>query len=153
LDARRFTEFGVTATAAAPKITMKLASVAQTERIALRGYFSWKVGSPMSPCRNLAAGEVLIGLNKPAGGRSMVNPVHREDVIAILGLVDDLIVAKIIGMGATASELAEARAWIANDEALMNEGRPLAGGRVEQLIEMIRDLEKDEEKLTQQDTG
>lgn len=83
----------------------------------------------------------------------MVNPVHREDVIAILGLVDDLIVAKIIGMGATASELAEARAWIANDEALMNEGRPLAGGRVEQLIEMIRDLEKDEEKLTQQDTG
>jgi hypothetical protein len=102
---------------------------------------------------NLAAGEVLIGLNKPAGGRSMVNPVQREDVIAILGPVDDLIVAKIIGMGATASELAEARAWIANDEALMNEGRPLAVGRVEQLIEMIRDLEKDEEKLTQQDTG
>ena len=65
-----------------------------------------------------------------------------------LGPIDDLVVAEIIGMGATASELAEARAWAANDEPLINVGRPLAGWRVERLIEIIRDLEKNEEKLT-----
>lgn len=74
----------------------------------------------------------------------------REDVIAILGPADDLVVAEIIGMNATAEELAEARAWTANDEPLVNAGRPLATGRVVRLIEIIRDLEKNEERLTTQ---
>ena len=56
--------------------------------------------------------------------------LKRDDVIAILGPVDDLVIAEIVGMGATASELAQARAWIANDEPLMNAGTPLAGGRI-----------------------
>jgi hypothetical protein len=75
--------------------------------------------------------------------------LNRADVIAMLGPVDDAVVAEIIAMGATASELAEARAWTGNDEPLMNAGRPLAGGRVARLIEIIRDLEEeDEERLT-----
>jgi hypothetical protein len=73
--------------------------------------------------------------------------LNRDDVIAILGPVDDLVIAEIIGMGATGSELAEARTWTANDEPLMNAGKPLAAGRVVRLIELIRDLEKDEETL------
>lgn len=73
--------------------------------------------------------------------------LNRDDVIATLGPVDDFIVAEVIGMGATAHELAEARAWTANDEPLMNAGRPLAEGRVVRLIGLIRELEKDEEEL------
>ena len=76
--------------------------------------------------------------------------LNRDDVIAMLGPVDDFVIAEIIGMGATASELAEARAWTANDEPLMNSGKPLAGGRIVRLIELIRDLEKDEETLAAQ---
>ena len=66
--------------------------------------------------------------------------LNRDDVTSILGPVDDLVLAEIIGMGATADELAEARAWTANDEPLMNAGRSLAEGRVVRLIELIRDL-------------
>jgi hypothetical protein len=72
----------------------------------------------------------------------------REDVIAILGQIDDATVAKIIASGATAEELAEARAWLANDEPLMNTGRPLATGRAGQLVEMIAAIEEEEEELT-----
>jgi hypothetical protein len=79
--------------------------------------------------------------------------LNRDDVIAILGPVDDLVIAEIIGMGATLSELAEARAWAANDEPMMNAGRPLAGGRVVRLIEIIRDVQKDAEELATRSAG
>jgi hypothetical protein len=77
----------------------------------------------------------------------MMSTLRREDIISMLGSVDDAVVAEIIATGATSSELAEARAWIANDEALMNVGKPLAGGRVGRLIEIIAALEEEEEKL------
>ena len=63
--------------------------------------------------------------------------VTPKDIMAAVGPVDDLVVAEIIGMGATADELAEATAWIANDEAMMNMGQPLAKGRVSRLLEII----------------
>jgi hypothetical protein len=75
-----------------------------------------------------------------------VTAATREDVIAKLGPVDDLAVAEIIGMGATVEELAEAAAWIANDEALMNIGQPLARGRVSRLVEIIAALKEVEEE-------
>jgi hypothetical protein len=71
----------------------------------------------------------------------------RKDVVAMLGEIDDALVTRIIASGATAEELAEARAWVANDEPLMNSGRPLAGGRVAHLVEMISALEEEEEEL------
>jgi hypothetical protein len=77
----------------------------------------------------------------------IMTALSRDEVITILGPVDDLVLAQIIGMGATAHELAEARAWTANDEPLVNAGRPLAEGRVVRLIDLIRELEKDEEEL------
>jgi hypothetical protein len=49
-----------------------------------------------------------------------------EDVQVVLGPVDDSLVAEIVATGASREELAEAYAWVANDEALMNLGRPLA---------------------------
>jgi len=87
------------------------------------------------------------------GGNLTMTALNRNEVISILGPVDDLVLAEIIGMGATANELSEARAWTANDEPLMNAGRPLAGGRVVRLIELIRELEKDEEELATHSTA
>ncbi|MGO8908049.1 MAG: hypothetical protein ACLQDM_01775 [Bradyrhizobium sp.] len=69
----------------------------------------------------------------------------RDDVKGALGLVDDAVIAEIIGMGATTEELAEAQAWFVNDEPLMNAGRPLATGRVRTLIEILAELDPNED--------
>jgi hypothetical protein len=71
--------------------------------------------------------------------------VTRDDVTKAIGPADDVTIAEIIGTGATAEELAEAQAWIANDEPLMNAGRPLATGRVRELIDILAELEQSEE--------
>jgi hypothetical protein len=71
--------------------------------------------------------------------------VTRDDVTSVLGRVDDAVIAEIIGTGATTEELAEAKAWIVNDEPLMNEGRRLATGRVRELINLLAELEPDDE--------
>jgi hypothetical protein len=71
--------------------------------------------------------------------------VTRDDVTSVLGRVDDAVIAEIIGTGATTEELAEAKAWIVNDEPLMNDGRPLATGRVRELINLLAELEPDDE--------
>ena len=77
--------------------------------------------------------------------------VTPKDIMAVVGPVDDLVVAEIIGMGATADELAEASAWIANDEAMMNMGQPLAKGRVSRLLEIIAAAKEAEEQEPSRD--
>ena len=72
--------------------------------------------------------------------------VARKDIIETLGPVDDVVIATIIDMGTTAQELAEAKAWIANDEAFMNAGRPLAGGRVGRIVDLIASLAEEEDE-------
>ena len=69
----------------------------------------------------------------------------RDDVIKAVGAVDDVTIAQIIGIHATADELAEAQAWLANDEPLLNAGRPLATGRVRELVDILSDLEPGED--------
>jgi hypothetical protein len=82
----------------------------------------------------------------PLWKRDSLHPsVTRTDIAAVLGPVDELIIAEIIGMGATCEELAEAEAWVTNDEPLMNRGQPLAGGRVSRLVEIIAALEEEAE--------
>jgi len=63
--------------------------------------------------------------------------MSRKEVISVLGPVDKAITAEIISTGASLQELREAWAWLNGDEALMNEGRPLPGTRVAELIELI----------------
>lgn len=60
-----------------------------------------------------------------------------DDVITILGPVDETLVADVIATGATQAELSEAVAWINNDEALIGEGRHLPAGRVVELIDLL----------------
>ena len=50
--------------------------------------------------------------------------ITRDDVTKAVSRVDDITIAQIIGTGATVDELAEAQAWLANDEPMMNTGEP-----------------------------
>nr|WP_029585762.1 hypothetical protein [Bradyrhizobium sp. URHD0069] len=69
----------------------------------------------------------------------------REDVTKAVVRADDVTIAEIIGTGATVDELAEAQAWIVNDEPLMNAGKPLARGRVGELVDILTDLDSIED--------
>jgi hypothetical protein len=75
----------------------------------------------------------------------VIVPLSREQVIKALGDVDDAIITEVVGMGATAEELAEAQAWIANDEALINSGKPLVVGRISRLADILSSLEERDE--------
>ena len=72
--------------------------------------------------------------------------VTRDDAIKAVGPVDDAVIAEIIGTGATPDELAEALAWVANDEPLMNAGKPLPKGRVGELVDILSELEPSEDE-------
>jgi hypothetical protein len=71
--------------------------------------------------------------------------ITREDVTRAIGVADDVTIAQIIGTEASVEELAEAQAWLANDEPMMNAGRPLAIGRVRQLVDILSELQADDE--------
>ena len=74
--------------------------------------------------------------------------ITRDDAIKAVGTdADDVVIAQIIGTGASVDELAEAQAWIANDEPLMNAGRPLPSGRVGELVDILTELQASEEDL------
>ncbi|MBV9218383.1 MAG: hypothetical protein JO163_00605 [Methylobacteriaceae bacterium] len=69
--------------------------------------------------------------------------LSRDAIIAQLGPLDDEIVAQIEASGASAEELAEATAWVTNDEALINAGRRLADGPTARLVEILAALDEE----------
>ncbi len=69
----------------------------------------------------------------------------RDEVLAVVGPADDLLITEIIATGATPEELSRAWAWVNNDEALINEGRPLPSGRTGDLVELLSAQDDDEE--------
>src|SRR6266571_8381444 len=71
------------------------------------------------------------------GGAESMKPLTRDDVTAALGETDDLTVVEILRTGATTEEFAEALAWLANNEPLINIGKPLATGRIGRLVEIL----------------
>jgi hypothetical protein len=75
----------------------------------------------------------------------------RDDVTRAVGRIDDVTVAEIIATGATVDELAEAQAWIANDEPLMNAGKPLATGASANSSISLRSLSRVRTTTRQQD--
>jgi len=64
-------------------------------------------------------------------------PMTRQEIVSVLGPADEALVAEIMATGATLQELREAWAWLNNDEALINEGRPLPGTHVAALIDLL----------------
>lgn len=67
----------------------------------------------------------------------------REEILAALGPVDDILISDILATGASDREFLQARSWLANDEAPINAGEPLASGRVARLMEILETLEED----------
>ena len=68
--------------------------------------------------------------------------IGREEIVSVLGPIDDELVAELIEIGASGEDLREAWGWLHNDEALMGAGPP-PGTRVGKLIEL---LEPDEDE-------
>ncbi|ESX80986.1 hypothetical protein X759_08915 [Mesorhizobium sp. LSHC420B00] len=68
----------------------------------------------------------------------------RDEIISVVGPVDDAVIADIAATDGTVQELREALAWIAADEALVNEGRPLPTARVAMLIELLQGPDEEE---------
>jgi len=65
----------------------------------------------------------------------------REEILEALGPVEDIVVSDILATGASGEEFLRARSWLANDEAPINAGEPLASGRVARLMEILETLE------------
>jgi len=61
----------------------------------------------------------------------------RQDVVSVVGSIDDVTISEISASAASLEELREAWAWAFGDEALMSQGRPLPGTRVAALIDLI----------------
>jgi hypothetical protein len=76
----------------------------------------------------------------------VIMQMTREDVAKVVDGADDVTIAQIIGTGATVDELAEAQAWLANDEPMINAGRPLATGRVRELVDILSELEASQDE-------
>jgi len=62
----------------------------------------------------------------------------------MLGPLDDVTIAQIIATGASTEELAQAHAWLTNNEPLMNAGKPLPSGRVGELVGIVAAIEDEE---------
>lgn len=60
-----------------------------------------------------------------------------DEIVAILGPIDEVLLAEIVQTGASPAELAEAWAWVNADEALVNDGRALPTGKVAVLVDML----------------
>jgi len=75
-----------------------------------------------------------------------MSALTRKDVTTMLGELDDDVVAEIIATGATPEELAQAHAWLANDEPLISAGRPLPSGRVARLVDIVTAITEEKEE-------
>lgn len=65
----------------------------------------------------------------------------KEAITRVLGPVGDSLATELAATEASEEELREARAWVVNDEALINELRPFPTGRVASLVKILRPLE------------
>jgi hypothetical protein len=75
-----------------------------------------------------------------------MSTLTRKDVTEMFGELEDVVIAKVIATGATREELAEAHAWLANDEPLMNTGRSLPSGRAARLVDIIAAINEEEQE-------
>ena len=73
----------------------------------------------------------------------MTDKLMRDEVRALIGRSDDRVVAEILNIGASRAELAEARAWLENDEAMLNAGRPVPSGRIARLVDTLQADDED----------
>lgn len=71
-----------------------------------------------------------------------------DDVLSVIGPTDEILVTEIIATEVTIEELAQAWAWMNNDEALINEGRALPSGRTAEQVELLTPQDDEEEQAS-----
>ena len=74
----------------------------------------------------------------------MTQPLTRQEMRALMGPADDVTLTGLVELGATRAELLEALAWVENDEALLNEGKPMPSGRVAAVVEILKARDEEE---------
>lgn len=67
----------------------------------------------------------------------MAKLIH-DTVVQILGPIDDLRVAEIIGTGASEAELVEAKRWVAGYKRTLGDDEDLRPSVVDHLCEILR---------------
>ena len=75
----------------------------------------------------------------------MVERLTREETRALVGPAADATLTAILDLGVTRADLAEARAWIENDEAMLSSGRRTPSGRVARVMEILREQEAEDD--------
>lgn len=63
--------------------------------------------------------------------------LRRDDVISVLGPVDETMIAEIVSTGASLVELREALGWLHNDEAMRKAGYSPPQAKVAALIDLL----------------
>ncbi|MGB8276180.1 MAG: hypothetical protein WCF16_13025 [Alphaproteobacteria bacterium] len=63
--------------------------------------------------------------------------LNRDDVIGIVGPLDDFRIARIIATGASAAELTEAFEWLSEDDVMGPKLRRPLSGRVGELYDIL----------------
>jgi hypothetical protein len=71
-------------------------------------------------------------------------PLSHEDVVAILGPLDEEVSAELLRMDATSEEIALARAWLDKEDALVDAHAPPPSGRVARILELLAEPLEDD---------
>jgi hypothetical protein len=66
-----------------------------------------------------------------------MSDMTRDDVVALFGPLPDIVIAELIGTGATREEMAAARDWVAKDKAHTNPEHRLKPGAFAHVVEII----------------
>lgn len=69
----------------------------------------------------------------------LIEPATASEVRAIVGLLDDTVIARILATGASAAEVLEAYTWFTADDQLGTELERTCRGRVAQVYEILED--------------
>ncbi|MFO7298025.1 MAG: hypothetical protein DIU57_006275 [Pseudomonadota bacterium] len=71
----------------------------------------------------------------------------REDVLHVLGPVDDHLIVEILATGATREELEEAYAWLHANDVLGPQLRRQPTGKVAELCEILEGEEEEPDRM------
>jgi hypothetical protein len=66
-------------------------------------------------------------------------PANASEVRAIVGPLDDIVIARIVATGATAAEVLEAYTWFMADDQLGTELERPCRGRVAEVVDILED--------------
>jgi hypothetical protein len=66
-----------------------------------------------------------------------MSDMTRDDVVTLFGPLPDVVIAEIIGTGATRAEMSAARDWVAKDRAHTNPEHRLRPGAMAHVVEIV----------------